>query len=153
MFGRRFLSFWLPVLLWMSVMFSASTDLGAPKNSSRILRPVLRWLIPDISDNSLDGIQFIVRKCCHAFEYAVLALLLWRAKRNFSSKPGERRGWTLCDARFALCIAAVFAASDEFHQHFVSTRQASIWDVALDTFGAAAGLFLLWLIGRRFKHW
>ena len=53
----------------------------------------------------------------------------------------------------ALALAALYAASDEIHQTFVPSRQGSVWDVLLDTAGAAFGLLCLWTIGRLRKRW
>jgi VanZ family protein len=51
-----------------------------------------------------------------------------------------------------MMMAALFAASDEFHQAFVPSRTASLWDVMLDACGAAAGLVLVWGIRRLAKR-
>jgi len=42
----------------------------------------------------------------------------------------------------AVCLASIYAASDEFHQRFTPGRTASIDDVCIDTIGAAVGLAL-----------
>ncbi|MEO5802886.1 MAG: VanZ family protein [Verrucomicrobiota bacterium] len=149
--AARFFKYWLPVILWMVLIFGASTNLGAPRNTSRIIGPFLRWLIPSINDETLEAVQYNIRKASHVTEYAILSLLLWRARRKTISN--EPRGWSWSDARFAIFISAIFAVTDEFHQHFVATRQASIWDVLLDTSGAVLGIFALWKIGKKFKHW
>ena len=96
-------------------------------------------------------IVLIARKCVHLTEYAVLALLLWRALR----KPvkNDPRPWLWREARLALLMVALYAASDEFHQCFVPTRTGLVSDVLVDTAGGAAGLLALWAFGRRQKHW
>ena len=143
---RPSLRAWLPVVLWMALLFGASTDLGAPRQTSRFLVPLLRWLVPDISPVALDRVQFAVRKTGHALAYALLAALIWRAKRRATNHPTPdfRR-----DAAFAFALAVLYAASDEWHQTFTASRHGSVADVALDAAGAAAGLALLWLWGRR----
>jgi VanZ family protein len=148
---RRFLRYWLPVVLWMSLIFGMSTNAGAPNNTSRIIGPIVRWLVPGISDEALGRVVFTVRKTSHVAEYAVLALLCWRARR----KPmrGDARPWNWAEAAFAFAFAVAFAASDEWHQSFVPSRQASAWDVLLDAGGAALGLFVLRRLGRWFKRW
>jgi hypothetical protein len=67
---RRFLKNWLPVLLWLGVIFLGSTDLMSAEHTSRFIVPFLRWLKPDISPESLASIHFIVRKGAHLSEYA-----------------------------------------------------------------------------------
>lgn len=140
---RKLLFAWLPAVLWMTLLFGASTEMGAPRRTSRILVPVLRWLVPDISPAALNRAQFAMRKTGHAVGYAMLAALIWRARRL--SRP---EGETPCfrrDAIFAFTLAVLYAATDEWHQTFTASRQGSLADVALDASGAAAGLALLWL--------
>ena len=48
-------------------------------------------------------------------------------------RAGSGRGLEHALGRIALFLAAVFAASDEFHQSFVPSRGPSVWDVLLDT--------------------
>jgi hypothetical protein len=75
---RTFFKYWLPLLAWLAVIFTASSDTKSFEHSSRILAPLLRWLFPQISDDTAHLIVLTARKCAHLIEYAVLALLLWR---------------------------------------------------------------------------
>ena len=104
-----------------------------------------------LSDEAVHAIVVFVRKCAHLAEYAVLALLLWRALRR-ESAPGNAP-WRWSKAGLVLALVALYAASDEIHQAFVPSRQASVWDVLLDTTGAAFGLLCLWGVGRLRKRW
>ena len=146
-----FFNYWLPVGLWMGLIFFGSTDLFSSQHTSRIIGPLLRWLNPNVSEETIRAVQTVVRKGWHATEYSVLGLLLWRARR----KPvkHDSRPWSWTEAAVAVLLAAVYAATDEFHQSFVPSRGASAWDVLLDTLGALAGLFVLWWSGRRRKLW
>ena len=65
------------------------------------------------------------RKCAHATEYAILAVLLLRATGSFA--------WA-----FAMTVA--YAGTDELHQTFVRGRHGSPVDVAIDAAGALVGL-------------
>ena len=148
---RNFALYWMPVVLWMLMIFGFSSDSHSFQHSSRILEPLLRWLFPNLSPDTRDAVVFTARKGVHMAVYAVLALLAWRAWR----KPmrHDPRPWSWLDAGVALLIAALYAASDELHQTFVPSRDGCVRDVLIDTCGAAAGLFLLWLLGRRRKQW
>ena len=146
-----FLNYWLPVLLWMALIFGFSTDVGSSHRTSRIIGPVLRWLIPDISDQAVERVQFAARKGGHLTEYAILAGLAWRALRQ-PWKHDQRR-WSRRHALGALLFAVVFAATDEWHQSTVPTRQGQVSDVLLDGLGASAGLMAIWLAGRKLKRW
>ena len=88
--------------------------------------------IPALS-SGLGTWDFVLRKCAHITEYAILAALLMRA----IGRAGP-----------AFLTAVAYAATDEFHQHFVRGRHASPVDVAIDAFGAALGL-LVWTRTRR----
>jgi VanZ family protein len=140
-------SAWLPVLVWMLVIFTGSTNAGSVVNTSRFIAPVLKWLKPDISDTAVGTIILAIRKTAHVAEYAILAALLWRALR--SHERGESRLWRWRQAGLALLLSVLYAASDEFHQSFVKSREASVRDVALDTAGASLGL----LASGAFARW
>ena len=146
---RRILA-WFPVILWMSLIFFASTDAGSPKRTSRIIGPILRWIKPDISPETISNIQHVVRKGAHLFEYGVLASLAWLARR-FERK--NWREWSWREFRVIVLFCAIYAATDELHQQFVSSRHASPLDVALDTTGAVAALLAIWMLGRWRKFW
>jgi VanZ family protein len=135
---RSFLKYWMPVLIWLSLIFIGSTDLMSAEHTSRIIGPVLRWFNPDISAETIAQIQFIVRKTAHITEYAILASLLWRAFR--AGVRWQTRMLRLFIAVWFVC--AVFAASDEFHQSFVPSRTASAHDVMIDICGALIGLLI-----------
>jgi VanZ family protein len=148
---RLFFKYWLPALIWMALIFSASSDSHSYEHSSRFVEPFLHWLFPQMSQARVETIHLFIRKCGHLTEYAVLALLLWRAVRR--PVKNDSRPWVWPEAGLALAIAFFCGASDEFHQIFVPTRTAQVSDVFIDTAGGAASLLALWLIGRWRKHW
>jgi VanZ family protein len=142
----RFFKYWLPVMIWMTLIFGASTDLGRPENTSRFIRPFLLWLNPKMPEETIEKVHFVIRKTAHFVEYSILGLLLWRLIHFDPACAGcrSREFWT------ALLVAALYAASDEFHQSFVPGREASVRDVLLDSCGAGFGLAALWA-GRRLR--
>jgi VanZ family protein len=143
-FMRSFLKYWLPLLVWLGVIFLGSTNLMSAEHASRFIVPFLLWLKPEMSPQTIWYILVVVRKCAHVSEYAIVALLLWRALR---SVPGLRTK-TLMVFGAALVGCALVAASDEFHQAFVKSRTPSVRDVLLDVAGALLGL----LIGSAFAR-
>jgi len=148
---RKLAIYWLPVFVWMTLIFSASSDRHSFSHSSRLIAPIVRWLFPQISDNALYGVILAVRKCAHLTEYAILGLLVWRAlRRPFRN---DTRPWQWSHVRLALLIVILYAASDEFHQTFVPSREGSVWDVLIDTSGAALALGALWMTGRWRGRW
>jgi VanZ family protein len=138
---RAFLKFWLPVLFWMALIFTASADAHSYEHSSRLVEPFLRWLFPKMSQTNVEKIHHVMRKCAHLTEYAILAGLLWRAlhlsKNNLPSWSWPKVGGTLL-------LVFIFAATDEFHQSFVPTRTPLVSDVFIDTTGGVIGLLVLW---------
>jgi VanZ family protein len=148
---RHFVLYWLPVILWMTVIFGFSSDSHSFQHSSRILEPLLNWLFPGMGTDTRNEIVFIARKGMHLTVYAILAFLVWRAWRKPSWR--DRRPWSWREAGYGVLVAGIYAATDEFHQTFVPARDGCVRDVLIDTCGAAAGLFLLWLLGRMFKRW
>ncbi len=144
---RAFIKYWLPVLLWMAVIFSASGDRASFQHSSRIVAPLLHWLFPHVSDAAVHAVVVFVRKTAHVTEYAALALLVWRAVGQ------NERSWSWRQARRTILWVMLYAATDEFHQLFVPFREAAVTDVLIDTAGAVLALLFLWSVGRWRKRW
>jgi len=135
----------------MAVIFSASSDQESAQHSSRIIGPIVHWLFPRMPEDQVEEIIFLARKCAHLTEYAILGWLIWRVFRKPSRN--DLRPWVWREAARALFLVLVYAASDEFHQLYVPSRQASIVDVLIDTAGGAAGLLFVWALGRVRKRW
>ncbi len=114
------------------------------ERTSRFLVPFLHWLKPDISGQAIAQIHVLIRKGAHLTEYAILAMLLWRAFRWQSA--GTRRSLRP-HAASALAVAIVFAANDEYHQGFIASRSSSPVDVLIDSCGAVLGLAVRWGVG------
>ena len=81
---------------------------------------------PDLN-SGLGGWDTILRKCAHMLEYGLLWFLWWRALGYGSKLP-------------AVAIALAFAATDEFHQHFVEGRVGSPVDWLIDATGVALAI-------------
>ena len=143
---RRRLWRYGPLLAWACFVLFASSSSFSASNTSRIIRPLLLWLLPDISEESLAYVHFLVRKAAHFSEYAVLALLAARAFRT-SHKPKLKELWWLA----AFALVACVALADEYHQSFLASRTGTIYDSLLDMTGGAAALACaaLWLARKR----
>ena len=141
---------WLLLLLWMAVIFSASGDTQSSQHSSRLIAPLLRWLFPQMSAGSLDLVILLVRKCAHLTEYALLAVLFWRALRR-PEKNGPQP-WSWSHARLAVLFVMLYAGTDELHQQFVPSREGCVSDVLIDTFGGSLGIFFLRVADHRHRR-
>jgi len=134
--ASRFVRYWMPLIIWMTLIFIGSTDVLSAEHTSRFLVPFLRWLDPQISWAAVNSIQIVIRKVGHLTEYAILATLIWRALRSAESWKRS----TLILFTVSLVGCAVFAATDEFHQSFIPSRTSSVNDVFIDICGAAIAL-------------
>jgi len=77
-------------------------------------------------------------KALHAIEYALLGFLCYRAFRHAAGSYGEHYA-----VMMAVGAAALYGATDEWHQAFVPFRESDGWDVATDLLGATVGV-LAW---------
>jgi VanZ family protein len=135
----------------MALIFLGSTDLMSGHHTSLFITPILRWLFPGISRETVEAVQTVIRKGWHFTEYGILALLVWNALvKPLDGKPAS---WFARWATRAWLICVLYAASDEFHQAFVPSRGSSVADVGLDAVGAASALAALWGFGRWRGFW
>lgn len=137
----RFLTHYLPLIAWLAFISFASSGSFSAGNTSRIIGPLILWLFPNTSPETLVTVHFITRKLAHFTEYAILGFLAARAFRT-SPKPAISSRWFLISA--ALVVA--FALADEYHQSFVPSRTGSFYDSLIDI---AGGLTALLVIRRR----
>jgi VanZ family protein len=108
-------------------------------STARLWLPVVAWAalifvlssIPDLG-TGLGGWDLVLRKIAHAAEFAVLGALLLRATGR---------------AGLAFALGVTYAVSDEVHQSFVSGRQGSARDIAIDAVGVLLGI-VLWQLAR-----
>ena len=128
-----------PLVLWAVLIFIGSGNVLSAAHTSILLRAV-RWLFPNVRDESLAVFHLLVRKAGHLTEYAIFATLAARAFRG-SSHDLLRRHWFWV----SLLLAIAYALTDEFHQSFVPSRTASIYDSMIDSVGALIALTIIWL--------
>ncbi|MEA1997573.1 MAG: VanZ family protein [Gemmatimonadota bacterium] len=100
--------FWLPALLWMALIFLASSFVF-PIKTGRLF-------------SSFD-------KVVHMIEFGILGILL--AKAVYGQKKGDRHLYWLC-----ILAAALYGGLDELHQYFVPGRSNEWSDFAADALGA-----------------
>lgn len=142
----RFLSRYLPLIAWLAFISYASSDNFAAGNTSRIIGPLVLWLFPNTSQETLMMVHFVTRKLAHFTEYAILGFLAARAFRT-SPRPAVRNHWFLISA----ALIVVFALIDEYHQSFVPTRTPSVWDSLIDMVGGFAALIVISRLGAKRK--
>ena len=135
-----------PLFIWIVVIFFLSSGQGSSTRTSLIIRPILEFLFPNASFETIALYHGIIRKCAHFTEYAVLGLLACRAFAA-SVVDSIRRYFPL----LAVGIVVIVAASDEFNQSFNPERTSSLVDVMIDACGGitSALIYSLATRGRR----
>jgi len=109
-------SAWLPVLLWAILIFHFSS--GTIPVASSVL-----WQ------------DFAVKKTGHILLFGALGILVYRALIINGIEKKKALIW-------AIILATIYGASDEFHQMFTQGREARIRDVFIDGIGASFFTFL-----------
>jgi len=127
--GERIWLKWIPVALWAVILFILSTSFFSATETSRIIEPILRFILPGASSATISLLHALVRKAAHFTNYGILFWLLIRG-------PMVGRPY----AALAFCVC--YALLDEGHQIFAVGRTPSLYDVALDSSGALFSRFL-----------
>jgi VanZ family protein len=128
---RSWLRFWLPPLLWIAVIFTASSASFSSANTAPWLGRLVQSIFGHpISASTFDTLHYLIRKAGHLTEYGILGALLFRAIR------AGRTGWDWRWMLAAVAIAAIVGGLDEWHQAFVPGRTSTPWDTLIDTVGA-----------------
>ena len=115
---NHFLTHWLPVIVYCLAIFIQSS-LPSPE---------------------IDDAPQHFDKLLHVGAFALLAALLMRALALHRSPP-----ISFPLAMLGFVLAGLYGLSDELHQHFVPTRDASWGDVLADVVGSAAGVVGYWI--------
>ena len=102
-----------------------------------VLRRLLELLLGGSTDDLVHRYNHAVRKAAHFALYSLLGFSLTGVFQHQKRVP---------KLPTAIFLSAVFAALDEFHQHFVEGRGPQMSDVLLDTAGAASGALVMTLI-------
>ncbi len=125
---------WGAVVAWIAlVWWLGSGDFNAT-TTSRILDPLVRWLLPDLPPADRFALLGAIRKLAHPVVYGVLAGLAFAASRVSRFDPPWR------SAAVAFVLALATASFDEARQAQVASRTGALGDVGLDAAGAIATL-------------
>ena len=114
----KFTKYYLPVLVWMTVIFLFSSIPGSDQRGEPTF-----WFYAE-------------RKGAHIFEFFVLTILFGRV---FWSQGIRSTFLYFSSALFAL----LFAVSDEIHQLFVFGREGKPLDVLIDSAGIILAVIIL----------
>jgi VanZ family protein len=130
------IEYWLPLVLWLIVIFIFSTDYFSATRTSSVIVSILQYLFPSRPLQQLEFWHGVIRKIGHVTEYGLLAFLTYRTMKL--------QQFDLTQARVRTMGFVLIAASfDELHQAFTLFRTPSPFDVGYDCFGAVWALCLI----------
>lgn len=124
---------WLPAVLWAALIWVLGTDMFSAPQTSRILGPLLAWLLPDLDPRERLQIAAVLRKLAHPSVYGVLAALAWYG----ASRTVAPARW-VARATLALAPVLALAVADEWRQSGSAARTGAGFDVLLDMAGGLA---------------
>lgn len=135
----RRIVFLLLTILWMTVVYSFSSEIGdtSSSTSGNTIRKVLDIFVnwsEDTMNYYVELLQPIARKLAHFILYTIGGILIYNIKLPRETK---RR------VAFSILLVLVYSISDEIHQSFVPGRTGRIFDVFVDTLGASFGVIMM----------
>ena len=140
---KQLVKTWVAALLWIGLIAIESTDWLSAEHTSRILYPLLHFLI-GLDPAGFAVVHHYIRKCGHFVGYFTLSFFLFRAWRATLRLPWTPR-WALRWAAIAFFMSALVASLDEWHQTFIPSRTGRISDVMLDSIAALTAQVLIFL--------
>ena len=126
----RRIVFTILAVTWMVVIFSFSARPGDESEEQSIKAGMM------VCHVFVPGFDHPVRKTAHATEYAMLAGLVLGAVTVSIIR------WK--NVLVSVCIAVLYASTDELHQLFVPGRSGQVKDVLIDGCGAVIGALIIW---------
>jgi lipopolysaccharide/colanic/teichoic acid biosynthesis glycosyltransferase/VanZ family protein len=142
---RPFLTYWLPLGIFLVVIlpvFNIYDKYLCTWDTFRVFGDSIRLIVPETPLYVLTTLWGAVRKLSHLVVYAVLTGLLFRGFR------GKTKRLSLKNFVYPGLVAMCFSFADEFAQHFMPNRGASIGDCTVD---GLAILFVLLLLFRKYR--
>ena len=138
---------WIAAILWLIVIAIESSAWLSSHNTSRILYPLLHFLL-GLDWKQFAHWHFYIRKSGHVLGYAILSILLFRAWRA-TLLTVNYAVWSLRWANIAVLGTALVASLDEWHQSFLPSRTGRWQDVVLDTCAGVLAQVTIFFWARR----
>jgi hypothetical protein len=146
LFQRAVMQYLLSRLLEKQVERMKSEKTGLKRWAPAILLMIVIFIASSTPGNDIPAFgswDTILKKGAHMTGYALLAVGYLHALGN--PRKANRLIFLL-----AIIMAALYAATDEFHQSFTPGRHSSVADVGIDALGAVLGTTIgLWIFKRR----
>ncbi len=119
---------WLFLIIWMIIIFLFSHQ----AHSGNLTHNVIQDILP-FPENTINTINFLIRKLAHLSEYFILAILIISLLKEYKHPPKN-----IIIISIIFCF--IYAASDEFHQSFIAGRTSTFKDVIIDTTGSLVAI-------------
>ena len=143
---RRVVIAWVLALGWAGVIWMLGSDSFSSSATSPGLLEWLGWLVADLDSRTKYELLMAIRKSAHFIEYAILAVLTFRAALLSAPRnPIPTAVWV------ALFLVASLAAADEARQAFSPVRTGSPHDVLIDLTGGVLAIVGVVLVSRRMR--
>ena len=143
---RRIVLAWTWVVLWAGVIWVLGGDGFSDSATRPELLEWLRRLFGEFDPQTRRRMLLALRKSAHFVEYAILAVLTFRA-----ALISAGRNQLASAAWVALFLVATLATADEARQAFSPVRTGSPYDVLIDIAGGAVAVAGLHLVTRRMR--
>jgi VanZ family protein len=139
---KQLLKVWIAAGLWLIVIAIESTQYLSSAYTSRILYPILHFLLGLDPDRFMIW-HYYIRKTGHFVGYFILSVLLFRAWRATLPLPSL---WVLRWAGIAFFMSTFVASLDEWHQSYIPSRTGAVSDVILDSMAALIAQIAIFLV-------
>ena len=144
---RRRIGRYAPVLLWVCLIAYLSSSEGSSSSTSRFLVPLLEYLFPSATVESIAFYHSLIRKSAHLFLYGGFALVLMRAFTTSQRKTLNTSPWF-----YTFGAAALVAMADEINQSINPLRTGTATDVLIDLTGVVSALAFTLILSRLKKR-
>jgi len=143
----RMILAWFCVAFWGGIIWILGGDSFSFSDTNDEIMPWLDWLTGDLDWRTRYRIYVAIRKSAHFIEYAILALLTFRAALLSAARHTRlaTAGWV------ALFIVTALATADEARQSFSAVRTGSPYDILIDVAGGLLAVLGLIVISRRMR--
>ena len=143
---RKRILAWALVVCWAGMIWTLGGDSFSFSNTNDAIMPWLDWLTGDLDWRTRYQILVALRKSAHLIEYAILALLTFRAALLAARQTRlVSAGWV------ALFIVTSLATADEARQAFSPVRTGSPYDILIDVSGGLIAMLGILIISRRLR--
>lgn len=130
----------------MATVFFFSSQSGGESNhlSQGVLEHILGFFQIHVDPMKLDQYNLVLRKIAHFSLY----FLLGAGAMGFLLTTPLKKKYCFM---LSLVFCVFFAATDEYHQFLLGTRNGNVMDVLLDSMGAMVGVGVIAILGKRKK--